>query len=135
VKAQVLEIDQERRRVKLGMKQLLPTSIDEYLAEHKVGDAVTGRVVKVSGATARVEVAEGIQAECRIKTAKQESAASAPSGGKADLSSLSSMLQARWKSGNVAGSAKPGEMETGQIRSFRITKLDAAGKKIEVELV
>ena len=34
VKAQVLEIDSEKRRLRLGMKQLVPTSLDEYIAEH-----------------------------------------------------------------------------------------------------
>src|SRR5207248_1890447 len=43
IKAQVLEIDTEKRRLRLGMKQLIPTSLDEYIAEHKEGDAVTGR--------------------------------------------------------------------------------------------
>ena len=44
------------------------------------------------------------------------------------------MLQARWKGGAAAGSAKPEEIRSGQVRSFRITKLDRAGKKIELEL-
>jgi small subunit ribosomal protein S1 len=35
VKAQVLEVDTEKRRLKLGIKQLVPTSIDEYLAERR----------------------------------------------------------------------------------------------------
>ena len=43
VKALVLELDTAKRRLKLGMKQLVPTSIDEYLAEHKAGDEVSGR--------------------------------------------------------------------------------------------
>jgi small subunit ribosomal protein S1 len=46
VKAQVLAIDTEKRQIKLSMKQLIPTSIDEYIAEHKVGDTVSGRVVE-----------------------------------------------------------------------------------------
>ncbi len=50
VKAVVLELDTAKRRLKLGMKQLVPTSIDEYLAEHKAGDEVSGRVVEVTGA-------------------------------------------------------------------------------------
>ena len=37
VKAQVLAIDAEKRQIKLSMKQLIPTSIDEYIAEHKAG--------------------------------------------------------------------------------------------------
>src|SRR5437879_13361551 len=35
VKAQVLELDTEKHRLKLGIKQLVPNSIDEFLAEHK----------------------------------------------------------------------------------------------------
>ena len=27
------------------MKQLIPTSLDEYIAEHKEGDMVTGRMI------------------------------------------------------------------------------------------
>src|SRR5271157_773483 len=49
VKAQVLEIDSEKRRIKLGMKQLVPTSVEEYIAEHHPGDVISGRVVEVSG--------------------------------------------------------------------------------------
>ena len=52
VKAQVLEVDRERRRFKLGIKQLEPTSIDEYLAERKAGETVSGRIVDVSGGRA-----------------------------------------------------------------------------------
>ena len=29
------------------MKQLVPTSLDEYIAEHKEGDVVTGRMTEV----------------------------------------------------------------------------------------
>ncbi len=50
-----------------------------------------------------------------------------------DLSSLSSMLQARWKGGE-GGGARGEAARSGQIRSFRITRLDPATKKIEVEL-
>ena len=134
VKAQVLEIDIEKRRLRLGMKQLIPTSLDEYIAEHKEGDVVTGRMVEVSGSRARVELGEGVQAACRVAGAeaapKEEKAAEA----KTDLSSLSSMLAAKWKSGQAAGGSQRESLRSGQIRSFRIVKLDPASKKIEVEL-
>jgi small subunit ribosomal protein S1 len=138
VKAQVLELDPEKRRLKLGMKQLVPTSIDEYVSEHKEGDVVSGRVVEVLGGAAQVELGEGIQATCRIsaeKAKREASAAIQSDGTKADLASLSSMLQARWMGGRLAGSPEPQEVLAGQVRSFRITKLDRAAKKIEVELV
>jgi small subunit ribosomal protein S1 len=136
IKAQVLELDLEKRRLKLGMKQLVPTSIDEYVAERKEGDVVSGRVIEISGNSANVELGEGIQAACRIAAAKAQDGSTAGSSGgnKADLASLSSMLQARWKSGAVAESSKPQELRAGQVRSFRITKLDRAAKKIEVEV-
>src|SRR6185369_1068947 len=70
VKAQVLEIDTEKRRLRLGMKQLIPTSLDEYIAEHKEGDVVTGRMTDVSGGRARVELGEGVQATCRMAGAE-----------------------------------------------------------------
>jgi hypothetical protein len=52
-----------------------------------------------------------------------------------DLSSLSSMLQSKWKGGGQSGAAVPREApRSGQIRSFKIVKLDAAGKRIDLEL-
>lgn len=135
VKAQVLEIDLERRRLRLGMKQMVPTSLDEYIAEHKTGDVVSGRMMEVSGASARVELGEGIQATCRISAAEpaQAEKSSEPSG-KADLSSLGSMLQARWKGGAAGGGTKKEAPSSGQVRSFRISRLDPESKKIELEL-
>jgi small subunit ribosomal protein S1 len=138
VKAQVLEVDLERRRLRLGMKQLVPTSIEEYIAEHKTGDVVTGRVVEVSGDHLRVELGEGLQATCRIAdqgpTKQGQAKEETPASSKADLSSLSSMLQARWKGGIAAAAPKPEPVRVSQVRSFRVTKLDTAARKIELEL-
>ena len=72
VKAQVLEADTDKRRLRLGMKQLVPTSLDEYIAEHKEGDMVTGRMTEVSGGRARVELGEGVQGACRLGAAAPE---------------------------------------------------------------
>jgi small subunit ribosomal protein S1 len=135
VRAQVLELDTERRRLKLGTKQLLPTSIDEYLAEHQPGDVVSGRVVEVAGNFLIAELGEGIRADCTVTG----SAGQAPPNGKSaeattDLRSLSSMLAAKWKSGTAVESSKPQEFRVGQVRSFRIRSLDPAARKIEVEL-
>src|SRR5579864_707515 len=136
-RAQVLELDTEKRRLKLGIKQLAPTSIDEYLAEHKAGDMVSGRIIQVSGESVVAELGEGIRAAGKIGQQKtSEKAPAAKSGaGKTDLQSLSSMLAARWKSGAVAESSQPQEIRAGEVRRFRITTVDAAAKKIEVELV
>ena len=44
------------------------------------------------------------------------------------------MLQAHWKGSTGAVAAKPEPAHAGQVRSFRITKLDQAARKIELEL-
>jgi small subunit ribosomal protein S1 len=143
IKAQVLAVDMDKRQMRLGMKQLVPSGLDEYIAEHKEGDVVTGRIIEVTGEHARVELGEGIQASCRMRaaravTTKNTQAApqpvSAAGHAKPDLSSLGSMLQARWKGGAPPSSAEPDPVRAGQIRKFRIAKLDGAAKKIELEL-
>src|SRR5215467_3273257 len=107
------------------IKQMAPSSLDEYIAEHKAGDVVSGRMKEVSGGFARVELGEGVVGSCRVvEQASPEKESPAPertSAARADVSSLSSMLQARWKSGaSPAGGGKAQSAQTGQIRSFRI---------------
>jgi len=134
VKAQVLSIDPERRLMRLSMKQLVPTSLDEYIAEHNTGDVVTGRVSEESSGVARVELGQGVQGTCRVST--ETAAAEEPNSTAADLPSLSSMLQARWKGGgSPAATKKQQAVYAGQVRSFRIARLDREAKTIELELV
>jgi small subunit ribosomal protein S1 len=138
VKAQVLAFDSEKRLIRLSMKQLVPTGLDEYLAEHKEGDIVTGRIIEVSDGRARVELGEGVVATCQISEKPSDGADEhterPASSSKPDLTSLGSMLQARWKSGAPADEAKPESLRAGQIRKFRISKLDSANKTIELVL-
>ena len=138
VKAQVLAIDPEKRQIKLSMKQLIPTSIDEYIVEQKVGDIVSGRVVELTDKLTFVELGEGIRATCKTKpgaaATPPPAAAEAKTAGKPDLSSLSSMLKARWQGNEPAAQSNPEPLAEGQIRRFKITKLDVEAKKIEVEL-
>jgi small subunit ribosomal protein S1 len=137
VQALILAVDQEKRQIKLSIKQLIPTGLDEYIAEHKPGDTVSGRVVSLAPGAIDVELGEGIRAACRAPkagTSVQAPAPSAAGAAKADLGSLTSMLQARWKGNAPAPQAKPEPVAEGQVRSFRIAKLDAAKKTIELEL-
>ena len=134
VRAQVLEVDRERRRIKLGIKQLEPTSVDEYLSEHQVGETVTGRIVDAANGRARVELGEGIFAECRIPGDAPAAAGSGTAPPSADLSSLTAMLSAKWKQGSSSSAARVEPARAGQIRSFRVVKIDASAKKIELEL-
>jgi small subunit ribosomal protein S1 len=143
VKAQILALDTEKRIIRLSMKQLVPTGLDEYVAEHKQGDIVTGRFLEISGGRARVELGQGIQAYCRIPKEPVEKASptnvdsqstAGSKSSKPDLSSLGSMLQARWKSGAPCSSVKPEALQAGQVRTFRIAKLEPEKKTIELEL-
>jgi len=135
VRAAVLEIDQERRRIKLGIKQLEPTTADEYITEHQAGETVSGRVVESGNGRAKVELGDGVMADCRLPETAAEEPAAPQTAGKADLSSLTAMLSAKWKQGAVLEkSARAEALKPGQIRTFRIVKLDPATKKIEVEL-
>ena len=134
VRAQVLEIDQSRRRIRLGMKQLVPTSADEYIAEHQVGATVTGRVVQVGPQTAKVELGDGVTAECRLIKAGP-AVAPAATVGQTDVASMTALLAAKWKEGKgSSGSTGPSWLRAGEIRTFRITLLDPAKKRIELEL-
>jgi len=135
VKAQVLAVDFEKRLMRLSRKQLVPSGLDEYIAEHQAGDIVTGRLIEVMDEQARVELGEGVTADCRMDKQKDAAkSAPAPTSAKADLSSLGSMLQARWKSGAPASEVKPENARSGEIRKFRIAKIDKDAKKIELEL-
>jgi small subunit ribosomal protein S1 len=134
VKAKVLAFDREKRQIKLSMKQLIPTGLDEYIAEHREGDVVTGRLIDVSGEHATVELGEGIHVQGRVPL-EPKAVEKAPASTQPDLSSFSSMLAARWKNGPAASGAKPEPVRAGQVRSFRITKLDLAAQKIDVQLV
>ncbi len=139
VKAIVLENDREKRRLRLGLKQLQPTSLDEYIAEHKEGEVVTGRISDVKGNRVTVELGEGVSAHFNMvqAEAKQEQRSSS-----VDVSALSSMLASKWKGSGGGGPAQGGDSaprrevpKTGQVRSFKLTKLDAEKKKIEIEMV
>jgi small subunit ribosomal protein S1 len=133
VKAQVLAVDSEKRQIKLSIKQLVPTGLGEYLEEHKQGDVVSGRVVEQGPESAVVELGDGIRALCSMASMAAPVLENKSSSG-ADLSALTSMLQARWKGGAALSAKQPEPLAKGQIRSFRIVKLDRATEKIELEL-
>ena len=48
VEVMVLEIDEERRRISLGMKQCKPNPWEEFSQSHKKGDKVTGQIKSIT---------------------------------------------------------------------------------------
>ena len=135
VKALVVEVDQTRRRIRLSIKQLQPTSVDEYIAEHKAGDVVAGRIVDVAKGTVRVELGEGLIASCALPKPQKAAEAAPVAAAGSDVSALSAMLSARWKQGRTVDAGIADELpRAGQVRNFRISALDPATKRIEIEL-
>ncbi|MBP9637653.1 MAG: 30S ribosomal protein S1 [Bacteroidaceae bacterium] len=57
----ILDFDDEKKRIALGLKQLTPHPWDALSAEIKVGDHVKGRVVVMADYGAFVEVATGVE--------------------------------------------------------------------------
>ena len=133
IKAQVIAIDLEKRQIKLSIKQLIPTGLDEYLEEHAVGDVVSGRLVEQTGDTAVVELGEGILAKC-VVGAKTEPEPSSQGEATLDLSALSSMLNARWKGETKASNAQGDSLRIGQMRNFKIVTIDRDTKEVGLEL-
>lgn len=142
VKAQVLEIDRERRRIRLGMKQLEPTSTDHYIAGHAIGDTVTGRVVEVKNDRLKVDLGEGVFAACRLQEQTPENPASepapAPAKASASIEDLTAKLAARWKQGapgDTVAASRGNQIRPGQVRTFKIVCLEPEHKKIQLEIV
>jgi small subunit ribosomal protein S1 len=48
VEVMVLEIDEERRRISLGMKQCKPNPWDDFSANHRKGEKVTGQIKSIT---------------------------------------------------------------------------------------
>ena len=134
VKAVVTEFEVDRRRIRLSIKQLEPTSADHFIAENAVGDLVTGRVSDVNNNKIKVQLAEGVTGVCTLPKAQGGSSESAGGGGKVDISSLGAMLNARWKEGTGSDTDK-NQVRVGQIRQVKILAMDPESKRIEVALV
>jgi len=64
VKAIVLAIEPDKRRLSLGVKQLQPDVWETFFEQHHVGDVVHGKVLRVASFGAFVEIAEGIEGLC-----------------------------------------------------------------------
>jgi small subunit ribosomal protein S1 len=64
VKAIVLAIEPDQRRLSLGVKQLQPDIWDTFFDQHRVGDVVHGKVLRLASFGAFVEIADGVEGLC-----------------------------------------------------------------------
>ena len=60
----ILAIDAKAHRLSLGIKQLQPDAWERYFQTHHVGDMVHGRVCRLAGFGAFIELAEGVEGLC-----------------------------------------------------------------------
>lgn len=135
VRAQVLSVEVDKRRIRLGMRQLIPTPADEFIKEHKVGDTVTGRIVEIRGSKAKVELGERINARCTLPGAKEKHEEAKGGESHASIQDLGAQLANRWKQGgSLADEKKQGGTRLGQVSRFKIVAMDEEKKSIELEV-
>jgi len=106
VQAVILAIDAKAHRLSLGIKQLQPDAWERYFQTHRVGDMVHGRVCRLPGFGAFVELAEGVEGLCHY------SEVPGYTGRKSDDLSIA----------------------IGQESDFKIIKMNEAEKKIGLSL-
>ncbi len=69
VRAIVLGVEPENRRLSLGVKQLQPDVWDTFFAQHRVGDVIKGKILRTAQFGAFVEIAEGVEGLCHVSEA------------------------------------------------------------------
>src|SRR4051794_1500128 len=75
VKAIVLGIEPEQRRLSLGVKQLQPDAWESFFQTHRIGDVVHGKVLRLAQFGAFVEIAEGVEGLCHNSEATDSNGA------------------------------------------------------------
>jgi len=72
VRAVVLGVEPENRRLSLGIKQLQPDVWETFFLQHRVGDVVKGKVLRTAQFGAFVEIAEGVEGLCHVSEATDQ---------------------------------------------------------------
>ena len=101
VDAVITAIDPENRRMSLSIKDLQPNAWNEFVATHKPGDLVKGKIARFASFGAFVELGDNLEGLCHISELSDERV------------------------------AKPEDaVELGQEMEFRVLRIDAENKKI-----
>jgi small subunit ribosomal protein S1 len=106
VQAVILAIDAGHKRLSLGIKQLQPDAWETWFQEHHVNDSTHGKVLRLAGFGAFVELAEGVEGLCHF------SEVPGWSGRKSD----------------------PPPLTPGQEMDFKIIRMNEAERKIGLSL-
>jgi small subunit ribosomal protein S1 len=101
VDAVITSIDPENRRMSLSMKDLEPNAWNDFVASHKPGDLVKGKIARFASFGAFVELGDNLEGLCHISELSDDRV------------------------------AKPEDVvQLGQEMEFRILRIDAENKKI-----
>jgi len=101
VDAIVTSIDKQNQRLSLSMKDLTPSAWEGFVATHRAGDTVRGKVTRFTNFGVFVELGEGLEGLCHISELSEERV------------------------------ERPETVvEMGQELDFRILRIDAADQKI-----
>ena len=101
VDAVITGIDPDNRRMSLSMKDLEPNAWNEFVASHKPGDVVKGKIARFASFGAFVELGDNLEGLCHISELSEDRV------------------------------AKPEDVvQLGQEMEFRILRVDAENKKI-----
>jgi small subunit ribosomal protein S1 len=106
VQTVILAIDAGHKRLSLGMKQLQPDAWETFFQVHSVNDTIHGKVLRLAGFGAFVELAEGVEGLCHF------SEVPGWSGRKTD----------------------PPPLHAGEERDFQIIRMNEAERKIGLSL-
>lgn len=105
IKAVVLSVDAEHRRLTLGVKQLQPDPWDGFCIRIRVGDLVKAKVARMAPFGAFVEIEEGIEGLCHTS-----------------------------EFGDKKGPDGKAKLEIGSEMEFRVLRLDPMERKISLSL-
>lgn len=72
IAAVVLQVDAERERISLGVKQLAEDPFNNYISMNKKGVIVTGKITAVDAKGATVELADGVEGYLRASEASRD---------------------------------------------------------------
>jgi len=101
VDAVITAIDPENRRMSLSIKELEPNAWNDFVASHKPGDVVKGKIARFASFGAFVELGDNLEGLCHISELSEERV------------------------------AKPEDaVQIGQEMEFRVLRIDAENKKI-----
>jgi small subunit ribosomal protein S1 len=106
VQAVILAIDAAHKRLSLGIRQLQPDAWETWFQEHNVNDTVRGKVLRMAGFGAFVELAEGVEGLCHFSEV----------------------------SGWTGRKSEPPPLVPGQTADFKVIRMNEAERKIGLSM-